>query len=166
MSFKAVLVAFALTSGAMVGPLSAQTPATSPLGNLEELMAVAKQAMNPAATALAHREALSLTPGQLSALEALSDSLRPAIEAFATTASSTSPAVTAASAGGTVDREAIRSAYVQQAEKQADVMATIAEAGKQVEAILTPEQRGSLEVLQRDAMLEIIRSAGFAPPTP
>jgi Spy/CpxP family protein refolding chaperone len=163
MSFKGVLVAFALVSGTMVTPLFAQTPVAPGMERLQDVMALAKQAMNPAATALGHREALGLTAEQVTALEKVSASLEPTIEAFATMSSSAAPAISAASSGGTVDREAIRAAYLQQAETQADVVATMAEAGQQVQAILTVEQRASIEQLQLAAMMEMMRSVGLAP---
>lgn len=161
MSFKAGLVALVLACGALTTPLSAQLPEGT-LERLEGVMALAQQAMNPAAIALTHREALALTGQQVAALEKLSAELQPTIASF-TTLSTATPPLSAATSGDTVDREAIRAAYVQQAEKQADVVATLAEAGKQVEAILTPEQRESMERVQREAMLEMMRSTGLIP---
>ena len=157
---------------ATAGSVSAQIPEVPPPSQEEirGMMAMARQMMNPAAQLLTHRAELELTPAQVAALDSLAPPMDRYLEEAMTSQAAPPMAVTRAMApgGGEIDEEAIRAAYREQADRQAEIVIRRARMERQVAEILTPAQREKRQTLMMNAAFEMMRAMGNAasPPAP
>ena len=149
------------------GPVSAQIPGVVPPSQEEALglMAMARQAMNPAAQALAHRAELELTPAQVATLDSLAAPMNRLLEEMmAGQGASAMSAVSGAmgNQGAEIDEAAVRAAFREQADRQADMFIMRMRLDRSVAQVLTPAQRQKAEALQMNSMFGVMRAMGGA----
>jgi Spy/CpxP family protein refolding chaperone len=149
------------------GPVSAQVPGVVPPSPAEALglMEMARQAMNPAAQALAHRAELELTPAQVATLDSLAAPMNRLLEE--TMAGQGSSAMTAVNQAminpsAEIDEAAVRAAFREQADRQADMVILRMRLDRSVAQVLTPAQREKAEALQMNSMFGMMRAMGGA----
>ena len=163
---RLLLLPFLLAATA--GAASAQIPGM-PAPSQEDmrgLMEFARQAMNPAAQVLAHRAELGLTPEQVTALDSIAAPLNRFLDENMLSQSAGASAVSRAmGGGGEIDEEAIRAAYREQADRQAELMIRGLRVERQVAQVLTPEQRTKRQQLQASSVFEMMRAMGAAAAT-
>lgn len=148
--------------------LHAQTPPSGipdPTA-LEAMRQMAQRMMNPVAFALEHRAELQLTEAQLAVLEPASAQLS---ELQGTTMRRTQELARQMSPGmsdpqAPLDPEAIRKAYHDRAELDADLAIRMLEARRWIAQVLDAEQHVRLQQLQRTAVLELMRNLPGLPP--
>lgn len=146
--------------------LSAQQPTLTP-ERQAAMMEAGRMAMMPAAFVLQHRQELSLTETQVSAVEKLAAVLRDSASLRMTRRMSRSQKAPAMKGmtnlmdwGGPIDESAIRKAMREQSEMQADLMIGMARDRRAVAALLTAEQRAKLPQLQMNEMTKAARAGG------
>ena len=152
-----------LLLAATAGTASAQTPQI-PMPSQEEMqgmMGFARQAMNPAAQLLAHRSELELTTAQVAALDSLAAPMdRFLLEQMAPQIEPASLAVLKLmmDPAEKVNEEEIRAAFREQADRQADMIIRMARMEREVNQLLTPDQRAQRQKLELNSPFGMLRA--------
>lgn len=150
---RAALLLLALLPLGAARPTAAQLPGMelpSP-EQMQQMMAVAKQAMNPVAAVLASREELALTAAQVGALEPIAARVSEAVERTvqAQQSGAQTRLVQAMSDPSVpIDEAGIRAEACEQATQQAQMMIETVRGRREMNAILTAEQRARVDEIQ------------------
>ena len=129
------------------------------------MMEFARQALNPAAQLLAHRTELALTPAQATALDSLAAPMNRFLDEHMKeqmTPASMAVMRVMMDPGATIDEEAIRAAYREQANRQAELIIRMVHMERRVGELLTPEQREKRQTLRLNSMFGMMRAMGGA----
>jgi Spy/CpxP family protein refolding chaperone len=153
-----------LLLAASAGGVSAQVDGAPAFAQGEFLgiqMEQLRREMNPAAQLLAHRTELELTTAQAAELESLSAPMDRFLEqALVPQINPASLAVLmlmADPSDGPVDDEGIRAAFREQADSQAEMIIRMARIDRDVNRVLTPEQKAKRVSLKINSPFGIMR---------